>query len=50
MKSRPRGPALALTQLPVEGENPAAVRADHSKMTELFLGGIIRSVLLVEKR
>jgi hypothetical protein len=32
------------------GENTLAVRVDHSTITELFLGGIIRPVLLVEKR
>jgi hypothetical protein len=31
------------------GENVVAVRVDHSKITELFLGGIIRPVLLIEK-
>ena len=31
------------------GENLVAVRVDHSKITELFLGGIIRPVLLIEK-
>ncbi len=31
------------------GENTIAIRVDHTKMTELFLGGIIRPVLLVEK-
>jgi len=29
--------------------NVSAVQVDHSKMTELFLGGILRPVLLVEK-
>ena len=28
------------------GENVIAVRADHGSITELFLGGIIRPVLL----
>ena len=32
------------------GKNSVAVRVDHSKMTELFLGGIVRPVLLVEKK
>lgn len=32
-----------------EGTNFVAVRVDHRKMTELFLGGIIRPVLLIEK-
>ncbi len=31
-----------------DGENVIAVRVDHSNITELFLGGIIRPVLLVE--
>lgn len=31
------------------GENMVAVKIDHSKITELFLGGIIRPVLLIEK-
>ncbi len=31
------------------GENTVAVRVDHSQITELFLGGILRPVLLVEK-
>ncbi len=33
----------------VPGENAIAVRVDHTKMTELYLGGIIRPVLLIEK-
>ncbi|HUT10212.1 MAG TPA: DUF4838 domain-containing protein, partial [Thermoguttaceae bacterium] len=33
----------------VSGENVVAVRVDHSTITELFLGGIIRPVLLIEK-
>lgn len=31
------------------GRNTIAVRVDHSSMTELFLGGILRPVLLVER-
>ena len=31
------------------GRNTVAVRVDHSRITELFLGGIIRPVLLIEK-
>lgn len=31
------------------GENTVAVRVDHSRITELFLGGIIRPVYLVAK-
>jgi len=33
-----------------DGENVVAVRVDHSNITELFLGGIIRAVLLVERQ
>jgi hypothetical protein len=32
------------------GVNVVAVRVDHSNITELFLGGIIRPVLLIETR
>ncbi len=31
------------------GRNVVAVRVDHSKITELFLGGILRPVALIEK-
>jgi len=31
------------------GENVVAVRVDHSQITELFLGGIVRPVLLIGK-
>ena len=31
------------------GRNVVAVRCDHRKITELFLGGIIRPVLLLDK-
>lgn len=31
------------------GRNVVAVKVDHRKITELFLGGIIRPVLLIEK-
>ena len=31
------------------GDNVVAIRADHSRITELFLGGIIRPVLLIDK-
>ena len=31
------------------GDNLVAIRVDHSKITELFLGGIIRPVLLIQK-
>ena len=30
------------------GRNVLAVRVDHTKLTELFLGGIIRPVLLID--
>jgi len=33
-----------------QGRNVVAVRVDHSQITELFLGGILRPVLLVEKK
>jgi hypothetical protein len=32
-----------------EGQNVAAVRVDHSRITELDLGGIVRPVLLIDK-
>ncbi|HEY3321486.1 MAG TPA: DUF4838 domain-containing protein [Planctomycetota bacterium] len=32
-----------------DGKNVIAVRVDHSRMTELFLGGIVRPVLLIDK-
>jgi hypothetical protein len=32
-----------------EGENVVAVRVDNRKISELFLGGILRPVILVEK-
>lgn len=32
-----------------DGKNSVAVRVDHSRMTELFLGGIVRPVLLIDK-
>jgi hypothetical protein len=31
------------------GRNVVALRVDHSKIIELFLGGILRPVLLIEK-
>ncbi|HLX62173.1 MAG TPA: DUF4838 domain-containing protein [Planctomycetota bacterium] len=31
------------------GKNCVAVRVDHSRLTDLFLGGILRPVLLIEK-
>jgi hypothetical protein len=38
-----------LTGAVTEGENLVAVRVDNRKISELFLGGIIRPVLLIEK-
>jgi len=38
-----------VTRALVQGENTVAIRVDHSKMTELFLGGIIRPIVLVRK-
>ncbi len=32
-----------------EGKNAVAVRVDHSRMTELSLGGILRPVVLIDK-
>ena len=31
------------------GENTVAVRVDHTTITELFLGGILRPVVVVEQ-
>ena len=31
------------------GRNTVAVRVDHSAITELFLGGIVRPVYVIEK-
>ena len=38
-----------VTAAAAEGDNVVAVRCDHSSISELFLGGIIRPVLLVQK-
>ena len=38
-----------ITNMVVPGENVVVVKVDHRKITELFLGGIIRPVLLIEK-
>jgi hypothetical protein len=40
---------IDITKVARPGENFVAVRCDHSKITELFLGGIIRPVLLIER-
>ncbi|MBN2473291.1 MAG: DUF4838 domain-containing protein [Pirellulales bacterium] len=39
--------SVDVTAVAVEGKNMVAVRVDHSRITELFLGGILRPVLLV---
>lgn len=31
------------------GRNVVAVRVDHTRLTELFLGGIVRPVYLIER-
>ena len=47
---RKRGPFEAdITAAARPGRNVVAVRVDHSSITELFLGGILRPVLLIEK-
>ena len=48
--AKPRAPfELDVTETMKPGENTVAVRVDHSQITELALGGILRPVLLVEK-
>jgi hypothetical protein len=47
---KPRVPfEVEITDLVRENDNVVAVRVDHSRITELFLGGIIRPVLLIER-
>ncbi|MCX7006987.1 MAG: hypothetical protein NTY53_07015, partial [Kiritimatiellaeota bacterium] len=53
----PDGLAQARTPFEVEvtaavhtGENVVALRVDHTKMTDLALGGILRPVVLIEKK
>jgi len=41
--------AIDITDVAKPGENVVAVRVDHSRISELFLGGIIRPVLLIER-
>jgi hypothetical protein len=49
-QARPRAPfQVDITEAVRPGDNVLAVRVDHSRITELFLGGILRPVLLVEK-
>jgi hypothetical protein len=40
---------VEVTQAVRDGENVVALRVDHSKMTDLALGGILRPVVVVEK-
>jgi len=55
--AKPNAPAVPrrsvftvdLAGVAVAGDNVVAVRADNRKISELFLGGITRPVLLVQK-
>ena len=55
-KANPGGPAVLrrapfkvdLAPVLKDGDNVVAVRADNRKISELFLGGILRPVVLVE--
>jgi hypothetical protein len=38
-----------ITDAVTAGQNLVALKIDHRKITELFLGGIIRPILLIEK-
>jgi len=40
---------VKITNAVEPGRNVVAVKVDHRRITELFLGGIIRPVLLIEK-
>jgi len=49
-QARPRAPfEVDVTTAIHPGENVIALRADHSTITDLALGGILRPVLLIEK-
>ena len=49
-QARPRAPfEVDISEAVRPGRNVVALRVDHSKITELFLGGILRPVLLIEK-
>ena len=49
--TKPRMPfEIDVTSFIKPGSNTLAVRVDHTQITELSLGGIIRPVLLVEKK
>ena len=48
--ARPRAPfEVDVTAVMKQGTNTVAVRVDHSQITDLSLGGIIRPVLLIAK-
>jgi len=40
---------VEITDALLPGANTLAVKVDHRRITELFLGGIVRPVLLIEK-
>jgi beta-galactosidase/beta-glucuronidase len=47
---KPRKPfEVDISRAVKPGENAIAIRVDHSRLTELMLGGIVRPVLVVEK-
>lgn len=48
-EARRRSFEVEITDAVKPGENTVAIKVDHRKITELFLGGIIRPVLLIEK-
>ncbi|NBV22426.1 MAG: hypothetical protein EBS05_10985, partial [Proteobacteria bacterium] len=56
--AKPAREGLAKSRTPFEvdvtavvqpGENVLALRVDHTRMTDLALGGILRPVVLIEK-
>ena len=48
--AKPRAPfEVDVTAAMKPGENVVALRVDHSTITDLSLGGILRPVLLIEK-
>jgi hypothetical protein len=49
-QAKPRTPfEVDITAAARPGENTVALRVDHTKITDLSLGGILRPVLLIEK-
>ncbi|OHB65819.1 MAG: hypothetical protein A2Y77_12905 [Planctomycetes bacterium RBG_13_62_9] len=40
---------VTITNAVKAGENTVALKIDHRRITELFLGGITRPILLIEK-